>query len=99
MSDSFFTPEYIDIVHKIDDRWMRLGTESVFNLSGKPYDKTKKFSKFGLTSMGVLVELYKRYQGLDGWYLVHLAKRDYYYCPTAEDVQKKLYELGINSRA
>lgn len=47
--------------------------------------------------MGILVELYKRYQGLDGWYLVHLAQKQYYYCgATKNDVRQKLVELGIN---
>lgn len=97
MSTSFFTPAYIDIVQKVGDRWIRLKASTVCNMSGKPYDPSQKFSKFGLTPMGVLVELYKRYQGLDGWYLIHLAEKNYYYCgATAQDVHKKLCELGIN---
>jgi hypothetical protein len=96
MSISFFTPAYIDIVHKVGNRWIRLKTSTICNMSGKPYDPSQNFSKFGLTEKGVLVELYKRYQGLDGWYLTHLAEKDYYYCgATSSDVHNKLLELGI----
>jgi hypothetical protein len=99
MTTSFFIPAYIDIVHKTGDCWQRLKPESIFNMSGKPYDPSQQYSKFGLTPKGILVELYKRYQGLDGWYLVHMAEKDYYYCgATAEDVQRKLLHLGIKHR-
>jgi hypothetical protein len=97
MTTTFFTPAYIDIVHKTGDQWQRLKTESICNMTVKPYDPSQRYSKFGLTSMGILIELYKRYQGLDGWYLVHMAEKDYYYCgATAKDVQQKLHELGVN---
>ena len=97
MSISFFTPAYIDIVQKRGDRWTRLGTSSICNMSGKPYDYSQRYSRFGLTPMKVLVELYKRYQGLDGWYLVNMAEKEYYYCGAiALDVNQKLVELGIN---
>ena len=96
MATSFFTPGYIDIVQKAGNRWIRLGTSAIYNMSGKPYDPKQKYSQFGLTQMGILAELYKRYQGLDGWYLVHMAEKEYYYCgATAQDVQYKLVELGI----
>jgi hypothetical protein len=96
MTTSFFTPAYIDIVQKTGDRWIRFKPLAISNLSGKPYDPTQNFSKFGLTPRGILVELYKRYQGLDGWYLIHLAAKDYYYCgATSEDLHHKLVELGI----
>jgi hypothetical protein len=99
MTISFFTPAYIDIVHKSGDRWIRLKTLTICNMSGKSYDSSQKFAKFDLTPMKILVELYKRYQGLDGWYLIHMAEKNYYYCgATAKDVQSKLYELGINQR-
>ena len=97
MTISFFTPGYIDIVQKTGDRCMRLKTSAILNTSSKPYDPSEKYSKFGLTPMSILGELYKRYQGLDGWYLVQMAEKKYYYCgATAEDVNKKLVELGIN---
>lgn len=96
MSVTFFTPAYIDIVHKTGDRWIRLKTTVVCNMSGRPHDPTQQFSKYGLTQKGVLVELYKRYQGLDGWYLTDLINKEYYYCgATSEDVERKLVELGI----
>lgn len=96
MTTSFLIPGYIDIVQKTGDRWIRLGTSAIYNMSGKPYDPSQKYSKFGLTQMGILKELYKRYQGLDGWYLVHMPERGYYYCgATSKDVNRKLVELGI----
>lgn len=96
MAITFFTPAYIDIVHKTGDRWERLGISSIYNMSGRPHDPSQRYSKFGLTAKGILVELYKRYQGLDGWYLVHMGSKDYYYCGAiAEDVEQKLVELGI----
>ena len=97
MSTYFFTPAYIEIIHKVDNRWIELKNTAIYNLSGKPYDCEDRYSKHGLTQMGILKELYKRYQGLDGWYLVHMPERGYYYCgATASDVQDKLVELGIN---
>ena len=97
MAISFFTPAYIDIVQKSGDRWVRLGTSSITNMSGKPYDPTSRYAKHGLTEMDILKELYKRYQGLDGWYLTHMPKKEYYYCgATFKDVNKKLVELGVN---
>ena len=99
MTTTFFTPAYIDIVHKTGDRWITLGTSAIYNMSGRSYAPAQKYSKFGLTQISILKELYKRYQGLDGWYVVHMAKKDYYYCgATAEDVQSKLVELGVKHR-
>lgn len=96
MSITFFTPAYIDLIRKTGDRWSKPKTTQIINASGKPYNHHDHYSKHGLTQMGILVELYKRYQGLDGWYLVNMAKREYYYCgATSEDVQNKLIELGI----
>lgn len=100
MNNSFFVPAYLDIVHKTGDLCIRLGASKICNLSGKPFDENQQFSEFGLTPMKILVELYKRYQGLDGWYLVDMRSKEYYFCgSTAQDVQEKLYELGINHRA
>jgi hypothetical protein len=93
MSISFLIPGYIDLIRKTDNRWSKPITTDIYNLSDKPYDESKKYSKFGLTQMEVLKELYLRYQGLDGWYLVHLAEKQYYYCgATASDVNDKLVE-------
>ena len=76
MTISFFTPGYIDIVQKTGDRWIRLKTSAILNTSNNPYDPSEKYSKFGLTQMSILGELYKRYQGLDGWYLVQMAEKN-----------------------
>ena len=96
MTTSFFIPAYIDIVRKTGNRWSNLKTTQIFNASGKPYDPSQRYSKHGLTQMEILKELYKRYQGLDGWYLVHMPEREYYYCGAErEDVNRKLIELGV----
>ncbi|MEL6493569.1 MAG: hypothetical protein AAFQ41_00415 [Cyanobacteria bacterium J06623_7] len=96
MTTSFFTPAYIDLIRKTGDRWSKPKVEKILNASGKPYNLQEKYSKHGLTQMDVLKELYRHYQGLDGWYLVHLAEQKYYYCgATPEDVQNKLEELGL----
>lgn len=75
MAKSFLTPAYIDLIRKTGDRWSKPETTQIFNASGKPYDPKERYSKHGLTQMGILKELYKRYQGLDGWYLVHMARK------------------------
>lgn len=94
---SFLIPGYIDIVQKTGDRWSRPKISAIYNASDKAYDPSQKYTKFGLTAMKILGELYRRYQGLDGWYLVHMAENKYYYCgATAQDVQSKLVELGLN---
>ena len=96
MTYSFFIPGYIELIQKSGNRWSIPGISEIYNLGGKHYDPSLKYSRFGLNKMGVLKELYKRYQGLDGWYLVHMAEKEYYYCgATSEDVERKLVELGI----
>lgn len=96
MSITFFTPAYIELIRKTDDRWSKPKTTQIFNASGKPYNPCERYSKHGLTQMDILKELYLRYQGLDGWYLVNMAEKEYYYCgATSEDVNRKLVELGI----
>lgn len=97
MTTSIFIPAYISVIQKAGDRWSKPKTAQIFNVSGKPYEPKKRYGKHGLTEMGILKELYKRYQGLDGWYLVHMAQKQYYYCgATLSDVRHKLVELGIN---
>ena len=96
MATSFFIPAYIELIRKSGDRWSKPKATQIYNLTGKPYDLNQRYSKHGLTQMSILKELYRRFQGLDGWYLVHMAEKQYYYCgATREDVDSKLVELGV----
>ncbi len=97
--DSIFTPGYIQVISREPDGWFQSKPEQVFNLTNREFDSLNKEKYFGLTKTQILTELFRRYQGKLGYYLVNLAEREYYYCGlTVKDIQEKLYELGINQR-
>ncbi len=97
--DAIFTPAYIQVVQRKPNGWFQSKPDEIYNLSGRDFDSLNKEKYFGLTKSQILKELFCRYQGKLGYYLVNLAKREYYYCGlSVDDIQEKLYELGINHR-
>lgn len=56
-------------------------------------------SVYGTTPLKVVIELFRQYGGKLGYYLADLRHKKYYYCGlTEEDIQEKLYDLGIRRR-
>jgi hypothetical protein len=94
-----FTPGYIQVIERTQTGWFQTKPKSVFNLSDRPFDSLNKEKYYGLTKTQIITELFKRYQGKLGYYLVNLSDRSYYYCGlTVKDLQAKLFELEINYR-
>jgi hypothetical protein len=106
-----FTPGYIQVIERTETGWFQSKPKSVFNFSdretsllGYPkgnllFDSLNKEKYYGLTKTQILTELFKRYHGKLGYYLVDLSEREFYYCGlTVQDLQAKLFELGINHR-
>lgn len=51
---------------------------------------------YGLTREKIVTELFRRWLGRTGYYLVNMRERRYYYCGLTEaDVQAKFHELGF----
>ncbi|MEN9520196.1 MAG: hypothetical protein RLZZ381_2784 [Cyanobacteriota bacterium] len=96
---AIFTPGYIQVIERTQTGWFQSKPKSVFNLSNLPFDSLNKEKYYGLTKTQILAELFRRYQGKLGYYLVDLSDREFYYCGlTVQDLQAKLFELGINHR-
>lgn len=97
--DSIFYPAYIQIINRKNNGWFHSRGDELFYLSERKIDWIDREKYFGLTKSQILKELFCRYQGKLGYYLVNLAEREYYYCGlSVDDIQEKLYELGINYR-
>ena len=96
---SLFYPAYFKVIQKVGNEYRTKAPTSIVNFSGKAYQHDNRELKHGLSQTNILQELYLRYQGLEGWYLVHMPEREYYYCGSSiADVQDKLYELGVYAR-
>ena len=96
---NIFTPGYIQLIHRKPNGWFQSRPEQVFNLSDRYFDSLNKEKYYNLTKNEILAELFRKYQGKLGYYLVNLAEKEYYYCGlTVEDIQEKLREIGITRR-
>ncbi len=98
--NTILTPGYIQVIHKKPNGWFQSKPESVINFGNFPgYDSLNKEQYYGLTKTEIITELFRRYQGKLGYYLVNLAECQYYYCGlTVKDIQEKLIELGVIQR-
>ena len=57
---------------------------------------THREQKYGLTKEKIAIELFRIAGGKEGYYLVNLKDKQYYYCGlTLEDVKNTLQNLGI----
>ncbi|VEP18936.1 conserved hypothetical protein [Hyella patelloides LEGE 07179] len=101
MSDTavtIFYPGYIQIINRKPNGWFQ-SCDELFKLSDREFDWANREQYFGLTKGRILTELFRKYQGKLGYYLVHLAKQEYHYCGMElEDVQQKLWDIGITRR-
>ncbi len=95
---TIFYPGYIQVIEKKPNGWFHTQGE-LFKLSDREFDWMNREKYFGLRKNQILTELFRRYQGKLGYYLVHLAHHEYYYCGLElEDVQEKLNEIGIGRK-
>jgi hypothetical protein len=93
---SLYYPLYIQILERTVDGWYQSDSKIVFNPNQRNVDVLNREKRHGLTKTEILTELFRRYQGKLGYYLVHLPKREYYYCGLSDrSVREKLWELGI----
>jgi hypothetical protein len=96
---TIFTPGYIQVIERTQTGWFQTRPSNVINLSSRSFNSLNKEKYYGLTKTQILTELFQRYQGKLGYYLVNLSDRKFYYCGlTVQDLQDKLFELGINHR-
>ena len=94
--DYIFYPGYIQVIKRKPNGWFHSKGDGIFKLSDCEFDWINREKYFDLTKNQILTELFRRYQGKLGYYLVHLAEREYYYCGlNLDDVQQKLWEIGI----
>ncbi len=98
--DAIFYPGYIQIIKRKPNGWFHSSEDELFKVGqDREFDWMNREQYFGLRKNQILTELFRRYQGRLGYYLVHLARQEYYYCGLdLDDVQKKLYELGVNRK-
>lgn len=95
---AIFTPGYIQVIERTQTGWFQSQPKQVINFSDRSFDSLNKEKYYGLTKTQILTELFKRYQGKLGYYLVNLSDREFYYCGlTVKDIQDKLFELRINN--
>jgi hypothetical protein len=94
-----YYPAYIQIVEKKVDGWFYSPGEIIANPNNYTINLLNVEEKHGLTKKQITIELFRRYSGRLGYYLINLALQEYYYCgQTKQDVQEKLWDLGIGKQ-
>ncbi len=97
--DAIFYPGYIQIIKRKPNGWFHSSADELLKLSDNEFDWLNREKYFGLTKNQILKELFCRYQGKLGYYLIHLSRREYYYCGVdLDDVQEKLWDIGIGRK-
>jgi hypothetical protein len=95
MTDLYY-PAYIQIVERKLNGWFQPQKKIIFNPNNRLVDPLNLEKIYGLNKTQIITQLFRLYHGKLGYYLVHLPKREYYYCGlTKQDIQQKLWELGI----
>ncbi len=92
-------PDYICVVEKVTEGWKVKTPSKIFWRSPDcqiPHERESRAQTYGLTDKKIIIELFRKYLGKMGFYLVNMRDRSYYYCGlTWEDVQQKLWDIGI----
>ncbi len=92
-------PDYICIIEKTPNEWRIKQPKKLFWRSPKatiPAYREKREEAYGLTTKDLILPLFKKFLGKLGFYLVNMREREYYYCGlTWQDVQQKLWDIGI----
>jgi len=96
---NLYYPAYIQIVERKANGWFHQQGKIISNPNNKSINSLNVEKRHGLTKTEILTELFRRYQGKLGYYLVHLPRREYHYCGlTSQDIKEKLLDLGITRR-
>ena len=95
-------PDYILIVENTPKDWRIKQPQKVFWRSPEcnvPLHRENREEDYGLTTKEIILQLFKQYLGKLGFYIVNMSDREYYYCGlTWQDVQEKLWDIGIGRR-
>ena len=92
---SIVHPIYFQIVEKKNTAWyFKLGTV-FYNRDSKPVPEADIERLFGITLNKIVIELFRLNGGKQGFYLVNLRDKKYYYCDDWNGVKQKLLHLGI----
>ena len=95
-------PSYIYIVEKKSSNWYFREPAKIFYRSPDcklPLGQKSRAENYGLSDRKIIIELFRKYLGKLGFYVVNMRDRKYYYCGlTWQDVQEKLWEIGITKR-
>ena len=98
MSDLIF-PYYFRILEKQPDAWFLMGTKVFYNSSNYEYNPDRAWVEYGISKQSLTLELFRRFGGKLGFYLVDLKHKQYYYCGLQEaDVKNTLLSLGIGRK-
>jgi hypothetical protein len=87
-------PYHLQVVRRYakEGRWGFLSVKPFHNPRGLSSELEENY---GLTKARVTIELFRINGGREGWYLVNLRDRKYYYCGLdREDVRVKLLEIS-----
>lgn len=99
---SIIYPNYIYIVEKKASGWAFREPIKIFYRSPDckvPLKGESRAKAYGLSDAKIIIELFRKYLGKFGFYLVNMRDREYYYCGlTWQDVQEKLWDIGITKR-
>lgn len=89
-------PRYYQIFRQKGSEWLVHGS----NLADRESVEIKNLADYGLNIEQLISELFKIRVGSEGYYIVNLRDKEYYYCGlTLKDVRTKLLELGVGRSA
>jgi hypothetical protein len=91
-------PGYFLLVKCVGNHWTFCGSKIFYNPHPdfNPPTNDRKEEYYGTTKHEVILNLFRQYLGKQGYYLVDLRDRKYYYCGlTIDDVKEKLSNLRI----
>jgi hypothetical protein len=95
---SLIYPGYFTIVQHNPPKWVFSGSKVFYNphKDYNPPTSKEKEAYYGTSKHEVILNLFCQYLGKQGYYLVNLRDRQYYYCGlTLDDVKETLSNLGI----
>lgn len=92
-------PDYICIVQRELGQWRIKQPRKIFWRSPECREiahRENREEDYGLTEKGILLQLFRQFLGKLGFYVVNMRDREYYYAGTTwQDVQQKLWDIGI----
>ncbi len=92
-------PDYFRVLERVPDGWNLLRTKVFCSLNNRQYNPSDAWIKHGITKQKLVVELFRKFHGKLGFYLVNLKDKKYYYCGlTKKDIQNTLYAIGVGRK-